>query len=468
METSHASDFMGTEPVHRLLRRFALPAMVSCLVNCLYNIVDRLYLGHAVGPDAIAGLALTMPYMIVLTAFGMMIGQGSGAMVSLMLGEKRQEEADRVLGQALALYLLFIFTFQALGLLFLDQTLRFMGTTGAALPHARAYLQIILWGNIFQHLSFGGSNIVRAEGDSLAAMGVIVLGAVMNIVLDPVFIFWLGMGIRGAAVATILSMAISSSWVMAHFLRGKTLRLRLRNIRLHWHLLGRVLSIGLAPCIMQCLNSVIFIFYNRGFLRYAESEGQATICIAAFGIVNPILIALLMPAFGINMGVQPIIGYNTGARLYRRVRKALTLTEGLGTAISIALTVACFFLARPLVSLFCTTGDLIHMATYGLRVTLPGLSFICVGIVTSTYYQSTGRASVSILVGCLRQGVVLIPMLLLLPWLWGVKAVWWAGPISDAVAGILSGILLAHECRRLKRLEQECPVPPSSPSFPAP
>ncbi len=455
MPSSHASDFMGTEPVHRLLRRFALPAIVSSLVNCLYNIVDRLYLGHAVGPDAIAGLALTMPYMIVLAAFGMMIGQGSGAMVSLMLGEKKPEEANRVLGQALAMYLLFIFTFQALGLIFLDQTLRFMGTTGSALPHARAYLQIILWGNIFQHLSFGGSNIVRAEGDSLTAMGVIVLGAVMNIILDPIFIFGLGMGIRGAAVATILAMAISSSWVMLHFLRGKAVRLHFRNVRIHWHLFWRVISIGLAPCVMQCLNSVIFIFYNRGFLQYAEDDAQATLYIAAFGIVNPILMTLLMPAFGINMGAQPIIGYNTGAKLYGRVEKTLKLAQTLGTAICVSLAILCFLLARPLVSLFCRSEDLIQVTTHGLRVAVLGLSFIGVGIITSTYYQSTGRATVSILVGCLRQGVVLIPTLLILPVFWGVKAIWWAGPLSDAMAGFLCWGLLFREVRRLRRLQQE-------------
>ncbi|MGN0866168.1 MAG: MATE family efflux transporter [Oligosphaeraceae bacterium] len=455
MSPSHASDFMGTEPVHRLLRRFALPAMVSSLVNCLYNIVDRLYLGHAVGPDAIAGLALTMPYMIVLAAFGMMIGQGSGAMVSLMLGEKRPEDANRVLGQAIAMYILFIFTFQTLGLIFLDQTLRFMGTTGAALPHARSYLRIILWGNIFQHLSFGGSNIVRAEGDSMAAMGVIVLGAVMNIILDPIFIFVFGMGIRGAAVATILAMAISSSWVMFHFIRGKAVQLHLRNVRLHWHLFWRVVSIGLAPCVMQCLNSVIFVFYNRGFLQYAENETQATLYIAAFGIVNPILMALLMPAFGINMGAQPIIGYNTGAKLYHRVEKTLKLTQTLGTVICFGLAVVCFLLARPVVSLFCGSEDLIQVATHGLRVAVLGLSFIGVGIITSTYYQSTGRATISILVGCLRQGVVLIPTLVMLPMLWGLNAIWWAGPFSDALAGVLCWCLLFHEIRRLRRLQRE-------------
>lgn len=451
---SHSSDFMGTEPIPRLLMRFTLPAMASSFVNCLYNVVDRLYLGHAVGPDALAGLALTMPYMIVLAAFGVLIGQGSGALISIFLGEKKPEAANQVLGQAYAMYVLFILAIQTPALLLLDQTLSWMGATPQALPHARDYLQIILWGNIFQHVSFGGSNLIRAEGDSLAAMGVIVLGAVMNIILDPVFIFWMGMGIKGAAWATILSMAISSSWVMVHFTRGSGgVQLKWRNIRLHGPIFLRVVGIGTAPCVMMCMNSVIFLFYNRSFLKYAAGDGEATLAIAAYGIVGSVLMLLLMPSFGINMGVQPILGYNTGAKLHRRVAQALTLAAAWATGICVALAILCAIFAGPVCALFSNDDGLRAVSALALRIQMWGLGFIGIGIVTGTYYQSIGRPAVSIIIGFLRQGLVLLPVLLVLPLLWGMDAIWWAGPVSDAMAGILCLGLLLRELKRLRTLE---------------
>ncbi|MCQ2404027.1 MAG: MATE family efflux transporter [Lentisphaeria bacterium] len=449
---TQSSEFMGTESVPRLLMRFALPAMASSFVNCLYNIVDRLYIGRGAGPDAMAGLALTFPYMIILVAFGMMIGQGSGAMISLMLGEKKPEEANKVLGQALALFLLFIVTFQALGLVFLDDLLRFFGGTEQTMPYAHDYLQIILWGNIFQHISFGMSNLVRSEGSAVTAMGVVILGATLNIILDPIFIFVFHMGIRGAAWATVISMAVSSTWVIGHFLRGSILRLQLRNIRIFPKLCRRVLAIGLAPCLMQCINSVVFIAYNRGFLRYAGSAEGANLDIAAFGIINAILMMTLMPTFGINMGVQPIIGFNAGAKKYNRVTQALKLSIKVASVICFSLAALVCLFARPLSFMFTGDEGLLKVTAYGLRAATAGLGFIGIGIIVGTYYQSIGHATTSIVISLLRQGVVLIPTLLLFPYFWGVNGIWWAGPFSDAFTGCLCAVLVLFELKRLRKL----------------
>lgn len=461
MAQTSSSDFIGKEPIPYLLWRFTLPAMASSFVNCLYNVVDRLYIGHGAGADAMAGLALTFPFMIILIAFGMLIGQGSGAVVSLLLGEKRPSDANKVLGQAVAMFLLFIVTFQAIGLIFLDDILRLFGGTDAAIPYARDYLKIILWGSIFQHFSFGLSNVIRSEGSAMTAMGVVILGAGLNIVLDPIFIFdfGFGMGIRGAALATVLSMAIASVWVVVHFLRGRVLKLELRNITIHPRLFVRVLAIGMSPCLMQLLHSLVIIVYNRGFLRFADDQAHATLGIAAFGIINAILMLLLMPSFGINMGMQPIIGYNMGAKLYQRVSEALRLSIQLATGICLVLAIGMFLFARPLAIMFTTDEKLIRVSIYALRAAAIGLPFIGAGIITGTYYQAIGRATVSIILGTLRQGIVLIPTLLLFPLFLGMDGLWWCGPFSDTFAGLLSIALVLHELFRLKRLQIAAPAP---------
>lgn len=450
--SSHSSDFIGTDAIPKLLMRFALPAMASSFVNCLYNIVDRLYIGRGAGPDAMAGLSLTFPYMIILASFGMMIGQGSGALISLLLGEKKPEEANKVLGQAMAMFLLFIFTIQALGLIFLDQTLHLFGGTEAAIPYARDYLFIILWGNIFQHISFGMSNIVRAEGSAMTAMGVVILGAALNIILDPIFIFVFRMGIKGAAWATVISMAISSAWVLAHFLRGSVLTLHLKHIRIYPKLFTRVISIGLAPCLMQILHSVIVIIYNHSFIAYATDDKEATLAIAAFGIVNSVLMMALMPCFGINMGVQPIIGFNTGAKLYARVIQAIKLAVNLASAICLTLAILSILFARQIAFIFTPDQPLIAATSYALKAAASGLPFIGVGILTGTYYLSIGKASISIVLSMLRQGLVLIPVLLIMPRFLGMNGIWWAGPVSDCFAAILCTAMLLHEFARLRKL----------------
>lgn len=452
--------FMGTEPVHKLLVRFALPAMATTFVNCLYNVVDRLYIGRYYdAADPIAGMGLTMPFMVILTACGMMIGQGSSAMVSLFLGERKYKEANQILGQSFAMFLLFIFTFQMIGLAFLDELLVLFGGTEAAIPYAKAYLEIILWGNIFQHISFGMGNLIRAEGNSITAMGVIVLGCVSNIFLDPIFIFWLDMGVKGAAVATVLSMAISSTWVLVHFINGRILTLKLKYIRLHNRLFWRVLAIGMAPFLMQCLGSLVMVIYNRGFQKFAETPAQATVSIGAFSILSAIIMLMLMPCFGINMALQPIIGYNTGAKLYKRVLHALRLSIWTATAICFAMAAVSFAFAQPFSALFCKDETLIETAAYGLKVACLGVGFIGVGIITGTYFQSIGRATVSIILGSLRQGLVLIPALLAFPAIWGIKGIWWAAPCSDIFAGILCAAVMWFEFNQLKRRMRETPLP---------
>ena len=452
----HNSDFLGKEPVGRLLWRLMLPSCASITINCLYNLVDRLYIGRGVGADAMAGLSLTFPYMIILAAFGMMVGMGSGAVISILLGEQRKEDAEKVLGQAVAMCLLFLCTFQFIALWLLDSTLHLFGGTEQAIPYARDYLTIILWGNIFQHISFGMSNLVRAEGQAVKAMGIIALGAGLNIALDPLFIFVLNMGIKGAAYATVLAMMCSSTWVMLHFILGRgTLKLHWRNIRIYPRLFWRVVSIGISPCLMQIVHSGVVILYNHSFRIFAETPEQATHGIAAFGIVNTVMMFLLMPTFGISQGAQPIFGYNTGSRQFDRVMHALRLAGRMATLCCLTFALL-LFLCAPWVSL-CFTNDpaLLEITKHGLRVNSLGLTFIGIGIITGNYFQSAGRASIAIAISLSRQILILAPVLLTLPRFYGFKGVWWSAPVSDTLCGVTCFVIVAFELLRLNRLQKQ-------------
>lgn len=456
----HSSDFMGTDSIPRLLIRFSTPAAISSLINCIYNVVDRLYIGrikdaagNVIGPEVQAGLALTFPIMIIMMAFGMMIGQGTATVTSILLGEKRKSDAEKVLGQAFAMFLLFIVTVQAGAIYYLDDLLRLFGGTEQAIPYAHAYLSIILWGNIFQHISFGMSSVVRAEGSAYKAMYIILLGAVANIILDPIFIFCFDMGIRGAAHATVISMVLSSGWVLIHFSRGQgVIRLHLRNVRLFPQFIWRVLSIGISPFLMQFVHCAVVIAFNYSFRHYADSDAHATLAIGAFGIANSVLMLMLMPCFGIMMGMQPIVGYNTGARLFGRVKTALKLGVGSGMLISFLIAGLVALTAHWIALCFSDDPAFNDLVVYVLRTSCVGFTFIAPGMLTGNYFQSIGRAMVACIFSLSRQCIVLLPLLVLIPYLFGFLGIWWSGPCSDIISGLACIIMLMFELRRLNRL----------------
>ena len=454
MAAVHSSDFIGRDPIPKLLLRFATPAVISTFINCLYNIVDRLYIGRGVGANAQAGLSLTFPIMIILMAFGMMVGQGSSAVVSLLLGKKDVDDAEKVVGQAVAMFLLFVITFQTIFLVFLDKILVLFGGTPEAIPYAHEYLSIILWGNVFQHISFGMSNIIRSEGNATKCMYIIALGAILNIILDPIFIFCFKMGIAGAAYATVIAMMCSSTWVMLHFgLKQGVLKLRFKYIRIYPKLFWRVVSIGMAPCLMQFVHSAVVILYNHSCKHFAESSQAATYGIAAFGITNTVMMCLLMPTFGVMQGMQPIVGYNFGAGIYMRVKKAFRLALGLGTGLCLASALLLLCLAPVFTACFTKDEELIRIANYVMRAASLGFTFIAVGMITSNYFQSIGNARLSLFFSLTRQVIFLIPVLIIMPRLIGFNGIWWSGPVSDFLGGVLAFFMFLHEMKKLDRLE---------------
>ncbi|MDD4172639.1 MAG: MATE family efflux transporter [Kiritimatiellia bacterium] len=437
--------------IGKLLWELSLPAIVGTVVNALYNVVDRLFIGQGCGRDAIAGVALAFPFMMILVAFGTLIGIGSGALLSIKLGERNRVDAEKVLGQCVAVKLIFFVTLPVIGLLFLDTLLPLFGGTPEALPYARDYLRIILYGNLFSHLSFGLSNLMRAEGNAHCSMRCMLVGAVANTLLDPLFIFGFGMGVAGAAWATNLAMALSALYAFHHYLsRNSVVRLRLRRIRIYPRMIGPVFAIGLSPFIIQLMAGAVNIAFNRSFLRWAADTQAATVEIAAMGIANSVTFLLLMPIFGLTQGMQPIVGYNHGARRMDRVKDAYLLTMKLATAFCVCISLAVLATAGPIIRCFTADPALLAAGARGLRLYACLFAVIGVPIVTITYFQSVGRPLLGILLSMLRQMGLLIPLILLLPRFWGVTGIWLAAPVSDLLSSAITLIVVASELRRFK------------------
>lgn len=421
----------------------------------LYNVVDRLFIGRGCGTEAMAGLTLTFPYMMVLASFGVLFGVGSAAILSIRLGERRQDEAEKILGQAIALKLLFVI-FPMIALVFLDQTIHLFGGNAASIPYAHDYLRVILWGNVFAHLGFGMSAFMRAEGNAHKSMIAMLIGAVANVILDPLFIFTFGMGIRGAAWATNIAMFLSACYGFAHFLGPRChVQLHFRNIRLWASRLGPVLAIGLSPFLLQLVASLAQVSFNHAFRMWAESPHAANVAIAASGANNGVLLFVLMPVFGLTQGMQPIVGYNYGARNYDRVARAFKLAMIATTAICAIGTTFCMVFASPLASAFTKAPDVHALARWALRVACMAFPFIGVPITSTTYFQAIGRAKVAIVLSFLRQALLLIPLIFLLPVLFGARAIWFASPISDFASAIVVFVVVAFELRRLQRLRED-------------
>lgn len=444
---------LGHNNIGKLLAEFSIPAVIGTVVNALYNVVDRLFIGQGCGLHAIAGITLSFPFMVVLVAFGTLIGVGSGALLSLKLGEGRRDDAEKVLGQCVAVKVLFGLTLPFIALLFLDRLLRLFGGTPEAIPYAREYLQIVLFGNMFAHLSFGLSNLMRAEGNAKQSMLCMLLGAGLNILLDPLFIFGFKMGIVGAAWATNIAMFCSAAYAFRYYLsRASVVRLRFCRIRIYPRLLTRVFAIGLSPFVIQLMIALINIIFNNSFLKWADSTQAATVEIAALGIANSVGFLLLMPVMGMTQGMQPILGFNYGAKQFERVRDTYKLCLTIATALCALVTLFVMVSAWPIVRCFTRDALLLAAGTRGLRIYCSAFTVIGMPIVTITYFQAVGRPALGIVLSLLRQLGLLVPLILLLPHFWRVTGIWLASPVSDVLSSAITAFAVVAEFRHLHRL----------------
>lgn len=443
---------MGRGSIPRLLIRFSIPAIVGMLLNALYNVVDRIFIGRGVGALGLAGATVGFPIMLVLMAFGMLIGLGGNSLVSIRLGEKRREEAERVLGNSFTLLIVQALVLTVLGLVFLEPLLNLFGASPAILPYAEDYLSIILLGAVFQAVGFGLNNFIRGEGNPRMAMLTMLIGAVLNTILDPILIFGFGLGIRGAALATIVSQAVAAAWVLAYFLGGKSLlKIRLPALRPHLPTVVRILVIGSSPFVMQLAASVLNAILNSQLQRYGGD-----LAISAMGIIFSLLMVILMPIFGLNQGAQPLLGYNYGARQYDRVRQTLKLAIGAASALTVLGFLATQLFTAELIRLFSGQNpELLAIGTHAMRTFLIMLPIIGFQIVASNYFQATGKPHKAMLLSTSRQVLLFIPSLLILPRFLGLDGIWLSGPLSDLVSSILTALFLFRELAHLGREHRE-------------
>ena len=435
---------LGTEPIGKLLAQYAIPAIIAMTASSLYNMVDSIFIGHGVGALAISGLALTFPLMNLAAAFGSLVGVGASTLVAVKLGQKDYQGANDVLGNVLVLNVVLGILFTAVFLVFLDPVLYFFGASEHTIPYARDYMRIILYGNVITHLYLGLNSVLRSCGFPRMAMYATLLSVVINCALNPLFIFGFGWGIGGSAWATVISQVISLVWQLIHFSNPKQLLHFQKDIyKLRPDIVKGVLAIGLSPFLMNLCACLIVILINRGL-----KEHGGDMAIGAYGIVNRISFLFVMIIMGFNQGMQPIAGYNYGARLFPRVKEVTGLTMRWATGVATTGFLLCELVPAWIIRMFTTDAELIDISMYGLRVVFAVFPVVGFQMVASNFFLSIGMSKQAIFLSLTRQLIFLIPCLIVLPMWLGALGVWISMPISDLVAAIVTAVLLVRQFKK--------------------
>lgn len=442
------ADALGQERIGVLLRRFSLPAIAGMVVNALYNVIDSIFVGQGVGEVGLAAVTVAFPLMILLMGVGMMVSIGAATLVSIHLGRQNRDEAELILGNAVTVTVILALLSASAVLWRLEELLVLFGATPEVLPYAVDFTFIIFAGSLFMHLSFGLNGIIRAQGDPRTALNTMLIGAVINTILNPLFIFYLQWGIKGSALATVISQAVSSLWVLAYFVRGAgVLRLRRRHLAVRGATAVAIVKLGMAPFLMQIGGSLVMVSFNHALFQYGGN-----LAIAAFGIINRVQMLILMPVIGISQGAQPIIGYNFGAGRYDRVLQTVKLAVVAATVLCGVGFMAVIFGSEYIVRLFNSNPDLVIMGSTGLALFLAMLPVNGLQLVGANYFQAVGKVGYAVFFNLLRQILVLVPMIYLLPRFFNLQGIWLAGPVADAVAVLVTGFFLLREAGRLRRI----------------
>ena len=445
---------LGVKPVNQLIRQYAVPGIIAMTASSLYNMVDSIFIGHIadVGSLAISGLAVTFPLMNISTAFGTLVGVGAATMISVLLGQKNYAVANKVLSNEVTLNIITGFVFTLVTLLWMDPILRFFGATEATLPYARQYMTVIAIGNAVTHLYFGLNSVIRSSGNPKTAMGLTLFTVTSNAILDPVFIFVFKLGIQGAAIATVLCQLMALCYTMWFFLdQDKFLHLpRSRKVfRIDWRIAKDSLAIGMGPFLMNLASCIVVLFINQQLVKWGGD-----LALGAYGIVNRISFLFVMIIMGFNQGMQPIAGYNYGARQYARVREVYVKTAGWATLVCLFGFMISEVLPGPTVSIFTPDPVLHDMAARGLR--MMNLAFPIIGfqMVTTNLFQCLGMVNKSIFLSLSRQLLFLLPCIYILPpLLESETGVWYSFPISDTIAAIVTAFFAVGLLRNLGRLK---------------
>ena len=437
---------LGTENIGKLLMQYAVPAIIAMTASSLYNMVDSIFIGHGVGTMAISGLALTFPLMNLAAAFGSLVGVGAATLISVKLGQKDYDTAQRVLGNVFVLNILLGVAFTVIVMAFLDPILYFFGGSDETVGYARDYMYIILLGNTITHLYLGLNAVLRSSGHPQKAMYATIATVIINTILDPVFIYGFGWGIRGAAIATIVAQIISLMWQLWIFSSKEELLHFHRGIfRLKRKIVFDSLAIGMSPFLMNMAACFIVILINQGLKKYGGD-----LAIGAFGIVNRLVFIIVMIVMGLSQGMQPIAGYNFGAKQYERVTKTLKLTIIYVTGVTTFGFIIGMLFSDTVVGIFTSDAELIELSAKGLRIVVMFFPIIGFQMVTANFFQSIGMASKAIFLFLTRQMVVLLPCLLILPRFFGAAGVWYSMPISDLLASLIAGTMLVWQFRKFR------------------
>lgn len=448
---------LGYEPVGKLLRNFAVPSVIALLVNSFYNIVDQIFIGQGVGYLGNAATTVSFPIVTIVLAISLLIGAGGSAYASIKLGEGKFDVAENVLGNMLTILLVAGILLCVTCFLLFEPMLQIFGATKSVMPYAKDYASITLTGVPFMMVGAGLSNMARTDGSPKVAMFSMLVGALLNLILDPIYIFVLHWGVKGAAIATITSQIISAIILVYYFIYKSNMRLKKKYLKLNWKLLCGFVALGVSSFIVQIANTLLQVILNNTLVHYGDlSEVGGDVALSAMGIVFKVSAILIGINIGIGTGVQPIVGFNYGAKKPRRVREAYLLGMGVATCFSVLGWVGCVFFPQYILLMFGSQDEVfMNFAIKSMRVFMFGIFVSGAQIVSTGYFQATGQAMKASVLSLLRQVLLLIPLIVILPLFWGLDGVLVAGPVADLVAGVIILCFIIIEMKRLKRWSDE-------------
>ena len=448
-QTNSIPTELGTEKISTLLKQYALPAIIAQTASSLYNMVDSIFIGQGVGPLAISGLAVTFPLMNLSTAFGTLVGAGAATMLSVLLGQKNYKAANKVLGNVVTLNTIIGLVFMAVALIFIDPILYFFGASENTLPYAKEYITIILIGNVITHLYFGLNAAMRSSGNPKKAMGLTIFTVVFNTILDPIFIFVFDMGIAGAAWATVIAQTAAMLVVLAHFNnKSRPFHFERGIFRLDMRVAKDSLAIGMGPFLMNAAACLVTLFINQQLRNYSGDLG-----IGAYGICNRFIFMFIMICMGLNQGMQPIAGYNYGARQYSRVREVLWKTIKLGMLMTTICFIFGMFFPRAAAGIFTHDEQLLELSARSLRITTIAFPIVGFQMIGTNFFQSLGMVRKSIILSLSRQILFLLPLIYFLPKWMGADGVWASFPISDCIATVMTAVMLGQLFKKFSMLK---------------
>ncbi len=442
--STNSEHILADENITRLLIRLSAPATIGMITMALYNLVDSIFVGRAVGPLGIAGISIVFPFQMLVLALGQLVGVGGASIVARSLGAGNKERANRTLGNLVSLSIIFGIIIAGVGLILLDHLLIIFGATDNILPYARDYMKIILIGSLFFISLISSNNLIRAEGRARIAMGTMIVSSLINIVLDPIFIFWFKMGIKGAALATVIAQAVTVIYIICYFISGKSsLNFRLKNLAFYPDIIREKFAIGISAFARMSAGSFLIIIINNSLGIYGGD-----LAIAAFGVIHRLLRFTIMPIVGITHGMQPITGFNYGAKRWKNAWKSVKVAIVAATIVSTCGFLLLFSIPSLLMKIFTTDSEMIALGSKALRTIVMLFPIVGFQFVGATLFQAVGKALPSLFLSLSRQILILIPLIIILPRYLGLTGIWISFPISDLLTGIITLILLMWQKKK--------------------